>query len=269
MPNRDPSLADIQQRAVSLIQSSLSENTVSAYRTALNHFNSFRVAYNLHNTWPIPIQQLVLYISYCFEKEYAPSSIKLYISGIGFAQRLNGLPNPSENFIIKEGCRHLRHKFDCRAPILKSTLIEIVESLKHVCYSNFETQLFKAAFYLAYFGFFRVSELVVTSQKLAYKALMKADVIISENAITIRLRYGKTNQSGRPTYICIPQNAETNQCILSIKSYANVAPRKSSCFFSHADGTPLTRYQFSSVLSKACKLIGNQSKILSHSFRIS
>ena len=197
MPNRDPSLADIQQRAVSLIQSSLSENTVSAYRTALNHFNSFRAAYNLHNTWPIPIQQLVLYISYCFEKEYAPSSIKLYISGISFAHRLNGLPNPSENFIIKkmlEGCRRLRHKFDCRAPILKSTLTEIVESLKHVCHSNFETQLFKAAFSLVYFGIFRVSELVVTSQKLAYKALMKADVIISENAITIRLRYSKTNQ---------------------------------------------------------------------------
>ena len=272
MQNGDPSLADIRQRAVTLIKSSLSESTTNAYKTAMNHFNNFRAAYNLPLSWPIPTDQLVLYISYCYEKGYAPSTIKLHISGISFAHKLEGLSNPCENFITKkmlEGYNSRRQQNDCRAPILKNTLIQIIGSLTHVCFSKFETELFTVAFHLAYFGLFRISELVVTSQKMAYRALAKSDVIIGENAITVRLRYSKTNQCGRPTYICIPHNEETNQFILSLKSYTKInTVNKSPFFFSHANGKPLTRYQFSSVLSKAYKFIGTPSKILSHSFQI-
>ena len=61
-----------------------------------------------------------------------------------------------------EGCRRLRQRKDVRVPITLSILTRICQQLPFVTYSRYETLLFQAVYSLAYFGLFRVSELVVT-----------------------------------------------------------------------------------------------------------
>lgn len=166
MHNGTLSLANIQQTAVSLISLSVSENTRMAYKTALNHFNNFRRIYGFPLDWPVPVCRFITYNAYCFEKKHAASTISLYMSGIGFAHKLKGFQNPAENSAIKkmlESCMRSRHRTDMRAPISIYMLHKLTESLKHVSFSNFEKILFTSVFYLAYFGLFSISELVVCS----------------------------------------------------------------------------------------------------------
>ena len=157
-------MADIRKRASGLIQSSISVNTKLAYQTALRNFNSFRQTYAMPTYWPVPTKQVILYIAYCFEKDYAPSTIMLYTAGISFIHKVNGYPDPSVHFVINkmlEGCRRLRKRQDFRAPISRKMLSTILKILKNVCNSSHEILLFKSVFSLAYFGPF--------SSKRAYR----------------------------------------------------------------------------------------------------
>ena len=273
MRTRSPAMANIQRRAISLIRCSISENSANAYSTAINCFNSFRAVYSLPNDWPAPLNQLILFIAYCFEKNYAPSTVILYMSGISFVHKIKGFYNPSENFVIRkmlEGCKRLRHRKDYRAPISMTILKKIIATLKHICYSDYETVLFTAAFYLAYFGLFRVSELVICSNKAKGRALTKENVIFDrkDNSVIICIRVSKTNQAGRPVFVRIPSNDESKVCIESLKKYTSIRSLRSEQFFCHSNGLPLTRYQFSTILSKACRHAGLSSNHLTHSFRI-
>ena len=61
---------------------------------------------------------------------------------------------------IIEGCRRARPSVDNRAPITISILREICNVLPVITHNEFD--FFKAIFTSAYFGLFRISELVVT-----------------------------------------------------------------------------------------------------------
>ena len=59
-----------------------------------------------------------------------------------------------------EGYRRSRSLQDFRLPITYDILIKICYELNSVCNSQYESVLFKAAYTLAFFGLFRVGELV-------------------------------------------------------------------------------------------------------------
>lgn len=271
MHNPSPALADIRRRAISLVHASLSANTKSTYSTALNNFSNFRHAYALSLQWPVPHKQMVLYVAYCFEKQYAPSTIHSYIAGISFVHKINQYPDPAANFVIQkmlEGCRRSRKRRDLRLPISIKMLKSILGSLESICFSLYETNLFKAVFSLAYLGLFRISELVHTN--LQDRSLKTSDVTFDTNsgAVLVTLRISKTNQSGRPITIRIPNTVENSLLMDNIRQYNAALPASANFFFCHANLKPLTRYQFCSVLSKAGQRAGLSPLIKSHSFRI-
>ena len=182
-----------------------------------------------------------------------------YISGLSFLHKINGYPDPSANFAIQkmlEGCRRSRKVKDLRSPISLQTLNKIIGALKHICYTKYETVLFGTVFSFAYYGLFRVSELVHTN--LDDRALTKRDVILEHGgqAVQIHLKVTKTIQLGHPTSIRISLNKENKDMFNFLTDYMSFISPKAHYFFCHAYLKPLTMYQFCSVLSKACKLIG-------------
>ena len=254
------------------MQASLSANTKMMYQTALRNFNKFMQTYCIDILWPVPVKHIILYIAFCFEKNYSPSTIMAYISGISFMHKINGYTDPAANFAIQkmlEGCKRSRKTKDMRSPISLEMLEKILLVLKHVCYTDYETTLFKTVFSMAYFGLFRVSELVYTN--LDDRALTKDDIILEKGAQAVRitLKVTKTNQMGHSITIRIAANEENIDMFDLLKLYMSLVSPKAYYFFCHADLKPVTRYQFCSVLSQACKLVGMNSKtIKSHSFRI-
>lgn len=169
-----------------------------------------------------------------------------------------------------EGCNCLRQSRDYRAPITSKMLDKICLALHSICSSQFEVLLFTAVFSLAYFCLLRVSEVVVCQHMGSQRALSRSDISLeSSNAVSICLRVTKTRQTGRPVVIRLPYSADTRQCIDSLRCYMEVMPSRDVQFFCHKNASPLTRYQFSAVLSKVCQHAGLDTSVFkTHGFHI-
>lgn len=257
-----------------LLTASIAPNTQFVYRNALGAFEAFCRAYNIENSWPVPIPHVTHFIAYCFENGYAPATVSSYISGLSFFHKIRNLPDPTSAFIIKkllEGFRRSDRRQDIRAPITMVILKKICSVLPTFCYSEYECSLFKAAFLLAYHALLRVSEMVFSSHIQANRPLFASDVhLVNEaSAIRITIRFSKTNQSGVPTVLLIPRSHDSASCcVLAMQHYLHFRQPGPQYLFCHQNGTPLTRNQFSSVLAKAVRHAGLLLNYSSHSFRI-
>ena len=218
-----------------------------------------------------------MFISYCFEQGYAPSTISTYVSGISFHHKVRGLHDPANSFIVRkllEGCKRACGHDDIRAPITDSILQKLYSTLSNICFSSYECSLFRAAYLLAYFGLMRVSELAYTSALQPDRPLLYSDLQITRGskALLISIRTSKTNQRGPPTTIRVPSSASDTLCaVKAMQDYLGKRPigQEHKYLFCHANGAPLTRSQFSGVLAKAIQSIGLPVHIYtSHSFRI-
>lgn len=206
--------------------------------------------------WPAEVQRVVLFISWCFDRGLAPSTITTYIAGLNFCHKLHGGVDLHNTFMINkllEGCARLKKKKDVRLPISYNLLKKICGVLHQVCLDEFEVKIFKAAFLLAYFGMFRVSEIVAHSAVLVDRTLKFANVEVTPGAkaVIVVLDVYKMNQHGLPVSMKIPAKVDGSVCPV------------------RANGCPVTRYQFSAVLAKCIRLIcPSCSNIKSHSFWI-
>ena len=257
-----------------LLTASIAPNSQFVYRNALSAFEAFCRAYNIEISWPVPVPHVSLFIAYCFENGYSPATVSSYISGLSFYHKIRNLPDPTSAFIIKkllEGFRRSDRRHDVRAPITMVILKQICSVLPTFCYSEYECSLFKAAYLLAYHALLPVSEIVFSNHIQANRPLLASDLqLVNEaSAIQVTIRISKTNQSGVPTILLIPRSHDTASCcVQAMQHYLRFRPPGPQYLFCHQNGTPLTRYQFSSVLAKAVRQAGLLLNYSSHSFRI-
>ena len=109
----------------------------------------------------------MLFITYCADKKFSSKTVMTYMYGLSYFQKQNGIPSLFDPFLIKNmlaGYKRLYSKKDLRAPITREILGKICNALPDICKSVYECKLFTAPYSLAYFGLFRVSELVFTSE---------------------------------------------------------------------------------------------------------
>ncbi|MES9882771.1 MAG: tyrosine-type recombinase/integrase [Sedimenticola sp.] len=186
---------------------------------------------------------------------------------------MNNLNDPTQNYLVVrmlEGFHRIKKTPDTRVPIMYNTLAAICTVLHQICFSQYEVILFKAVYTLAFFGLFRVSELVVSSQLQADRPLFITDVEIMAGArqIGIRLRKSKTNQRGAPTMVNVFA-IDSPCCPVRALQALLIRRPKSVYLFCHQDGKPLTRYQFGAVLAKATVTLKlPKANYQTHSFRI-
>lgn len=268
-------MAIIQARTRLLLRAGVSQNTYAAYDTARITFDRFRACHSLGLCWPATNQHVVLFISSCYEKGFSPATIATYCSGISFHHKINSWTDPTDTFVVKkllEGCRRSRKRTDDRAPISQKLLACITKTLSDICYGSYECTLFSAAYTLAYFGLFRVSELVFTKATVSDRPLLFSDISFDNDrsVLQVCIRKCKTNQNGNPIKLHISASTgDSICCIKNMMAYLKVRPAGQGYLFCHKNNTPLTRYQFSSILSKAIKKIGLPStQFKTHSFRI-
>lgn len=251
----------------------MSENTKLVYTNAVNCFNDFRLRYRFFAVWPVPVSHVASFVSYCFQQGYSPATVATYLSSLSFVHKLRHFPDPTESFVIKkilEGFKRLGSRQDNRAPITKDILIQICHTLQFICFSHYEVILFRACFSLAYFGLFRVGELVHTDQRQAGYALKLDDIKFGQNIVKVRVRVSKTNHTSQPVFLHIGAISDKNICpVQALHNYMCMRSSRPGNLFCHVDGSPLTRYQFGAVLSKSISHIGLPlGHYKSHSFRI-
>jgi len=264
----------LQSRAGRLLKAGIASNTRLAYTTGLNAFQKFRTEYELGQAWPATEQHVVLFIAYGFETGLAPSSITTYLAGVNYYHKLHHWYDINNLFVVQkvlEGCRRGKAAKDNRAPISRTVLIAICDKLRQVCYDQYEANLFHALFTLAYFGLFRVSELVLGRPRGEQaNNLQVQDMQLGPDKVNIILRTFKTKQRGQPSTIKLPSDKNKLICpVRALQNYMTRRPDTKGPLFCHINTHPVTRQQFSGVLAKCiAKTKYAQGHFRSHSFRI-
>ena len=144
---------------------------------------------------------------------------------------------------------------------------KIYKVLPHICKSVYECKLLTAAYSLAYFGLFRVSELVFTSEVQSDCPLQIDDIdrCVQSTAITVCSRKSKTSKT--PVILRIPSDSRVEICcVKATQRYLEVCPNFLGFLFIHENLSLLTRSQFAVILAKSVRTLQlPESKFKTHS----
>lgn len=270
-------MAQLCEETYRLLNRSIAEGTRIAYQGAVNSFQQFRFSYHMDTTWPAITQQVMAFVARLSLDGRASSTVAQRLAALSYLHKLYGWPDPTKHFLIQkmqEGCKRGNKRKDGRLPITWALLCRLIPSLHHVCSSLYEVRLFQAAFLIAFFGFLRVGEFTVGSKVWDDgRALTLQDIQFGgglRRSLLVCIRYSKTDQYGSASTLEIQGNGIRDGCpVVAMDKYLQMRPRKEGPLFCHANGCPLTRYQFQAVLAKALTSSGAvPSEYGTHSFRI-
>lgn len=256
------------------MSNSMALNTIHSYKTGVRRFENFRALYSLDDCWPPLLEHLSMFIAYMSLQGLSHKSARLYMSGIAFQCKLKFKEDVTKHYVLNkllEGMRRDSKKHLARLPITVDLLNSIIEKLPLVCTNEYESNLFSAAYSIAFFGFFRVGEITVSGQKWIDRVVGMHDIHLNmkEGHLIIRIRYSKTDQMGNGFIIRLNKSSTRICPVINTARFLGVRPSIPGPFLCHLNGKPLTRYQFTAVLKKA---IGFDNPLLghykAHSFRI-
>ena len=250
-------------------------STRSAYEQAGWELGAFRVLRGLEDIWPIPIDHLLEYCVSLHHKGLAVGTLRAKLAGLAFEAKINGFPDTTTDFRVRkmlEGwARSNPPVQDKRKPITPEMLLGLLRQWAKLCSSNYEQCLFHATALVTFFFFFLISEVVAASKAdKAGRCLMWDDLQFEDNGIRLRLRKSKTDQAGRGAWVALAPASREELCpIAAMRSYLKLQGNQQGFLFQHANGSPLTKYQFWAVASKALQAMGlGEYQFGTHSFRI-
>lgn len=188
---------------------------------------------------------------------------------VSFHFKLRGWLDVTKTFVIRQALKGWKREYDrteYRRPISYALLVQLLEATSCQCSSAYEAALFKASFCLDFFAALRVGELVLPARARA-GGLMMNDVL-ANNALHIQIRWSKMYVLGRSEWVPL-HSVQGPACPVSVISEI-LAYRTQGCqFLVHEDGSPVSRFQFQSVLKKCLVHAGvSPEEYGTHSLRI-
>ena len=254
------------------IQKSVSAATWSSYTKVWRNWVDF-VKESGEGPVGDQVRWLVLcYVARLLEEGVSASAVNKTLAGLAFWFKLQGQPDFTKDFWVRQAMKGYRKavvRRDTRRPVTFGVLGGIVEQLPRVCSSLYEVALFKAAFLLAFFGAFRVGELVSPSKKVQ-GGNGSQEVVCGEGDLRLFWRRSKTDQTGKGRSVRVFAVGGSELCpVGAVREFLALRPQTVGSFLIHSDGSPVSRFQFVAVFRKCLGALGLIGKeFSSHSFRI-
>ncbi|OCT74340.1 hypothetical protein XELAEV_18033309mg [Xenopus laevis] len=160
------------------------------------------------------LDRLLLYLAQQKEKGNSYNMINKRMSAPSYLFKLLNFKDVTKKFIVRQILRSYRKeqaRKDRRRPISLSLLNKLFDELRGVCFSGYEENLFKLAFSLAFYGAFRISELV-SKDKKGRGGLLLEDIQCFENHLSIYLKFSKTDVFGKGKMITLNRIKESPTC---------------------------------------------------------
>ena len=253
-----------------LLHSSLAPSTRKAYQLGLQTFTTFRISAGLTPSWPAPPYHVRNFLAFLANKGTSPSTATTYLAGISFLHKLNNWEDPSKDFQCQKMLIGLK-KLGSRLPLTLEMLKSILTHLPRACPSAYECQLFTAAFLTCFFGLLRVGELSAPNRSTP-SPLLLSHLSFSPNLhVTLLLTRSKTDQFKKGHRIKLKPSPDPQLCpCRALHRYITLfRTSRQGPLFMHSDTSPLTSFQFTSVLKHSAAHAGIPTQHLSsHSFRI-
>ena len=262
-----------------MLNSALSSGSRKLYQRAWAVFNEFyrQFYYADDPLLPLTIPSLALFISYLHARQLAPSTIKSYLSAIGYVHKMKGLCDPTKAFLITKLLTALGRQgsSDIRLPISQPVLHKLVGSLSHTNSSAFYRTLFSAMFLIAFYGFFRIGELAAKNASsggavVQYSNLRFLTQQGSVCMIKITITNFKHNTDHSPFDILIAREDHLPLCpVQAMVEFCKLRGAHAGPLFCHSDSSPITVGQFNAELKSCLHFCGlDTSRYKGHSFRI-
>ncbi|XP_041438195.1 uncharacterized protein LOC121400005 isoform X1 [Xenopus laevis] len=218
-------------------------------------------------------EDLTLWFLYLHGTEHrSRTGIGRVLAALSFMFKMQGCGDVTKSFVVRQvakGLRRGQQRKDTRRPITLSILEGLFGQLDKVCASDYEVALFQFAFSLAFFGAFRIGELVST-KKSEEGGVQFRHVELCGGELQVRIFESKTDKGGKGLLARLHSVAGCRLC--PVRCFANyLGVRKSSrtSLLVHADESVMSRFQFIAVLRKCLTGLGLVDKeYSSHSFRI-
>jgi hypothetical protein len=274
--NSDPTkhVAALDQEGDRLIHMSWAPRTLQVFEVGMTQFRLFRAEMSNDNLdAPSNPTEIIRFISSLSLKKKATATINAYISAVSNWHKCLSYEDPCSNFLVKQALKGTAKALtapDIREPITIDLLHKLSCALHSVCYSIHEAKMYKSLFCLAFFGLFRIGELICTNKKTAQKGVLQInDIAFRDNSMKIMIRFSKTDQLGKSTTMIIEGNPSSTLCpVQAAKEFIESRGQYAGPLFCHFNRLFLSRFQFNKVLSSALKFIQSEKHIRSHSFRI-
>lgn len=218
--------------------------------------------------------EVIEYLVYLRDLGRAPKTLNIHAAAISFFSKALFSIDPCSHFVVRkmlEGWRRSRPpSLDSRRPITFDILAQIRHKLWVICWSGYEARLFSAAFSFAFFGALHIGEVVCEDQSSNPRGLLLEDVTLSSSDVILKIRSSKTDQLGRGALIRLQATQKAGPCsVKDARKFMCIRPKISGPFFVHADGSYLSKHQFTRVMRKAVTAIGlPPEEYAAHSLRI-
>ena len=225
------------------MEASLAKNTRKAYSTGLSNFSSFRRKHGWPDFWPPSSHEILLYIAFLSLRNFSHKTVTLYLSAISFQCRFHSVLDPTKHFLVTKTLQGLKRTAKAkrvRLPITVELLQGTLTMLSAVCRDTYEATLFRSAFSLAFFGFFRVGEITSAGRNDGNlnKVLSIHDIRWAlDGSPIVQLRFSKADQLGKGVSITLVKQINIAICpVQALQAYLAVRPSVQGPLFCHCDG---------------------------------
>ncbi|XP_075065178.1 uncharacterized protein LOC142152430 [Mixophyes fleayi] len=257
---------------IRLAETSLAPSTRRAYRAAWLQWRRFLQSHGRCDSGQSTYMLDFIWAKY--QEGITKNVMAAMLAGISFMAKLHGWTDFTKGFLISKALKGWSKlqpgKEDVRRPVDKSILRKIMSALAYIADNAYEVLLFSSAFSLAFFGAFRVSELVAQSKHDLGNALSARHMFLDVNMLSCQILRSKRDQSARGQCISISAQEDSEICPVSwCNKFEKIRPRGAEPWLVHADKSPLSKFQFTDIFKRALVYAGlDPSRFGTHSFRI-
>ena len=261
----------------------LAQSTQKSYAVATRRFHAFCVKFNVCTPFPVSENLLCCFAAHLADEGLAPQTTKSYLAAVRNLQISLGLPDPRDQSslpILKRvlagiSRARLAHQLPprVRLPITGSLLTRIHTALHSS--SHPEKILLWAIASVAFFGFFRLGELLVaaavqydSSVNLAWGDVA-VDNRLSPSMVRIHLKRSKCDQFGRGVDVIVGKTDSLICPVAAMMAYITRRQGDPGPFFVMEQGEPVTKVWSVQQIRDTLTSLGlPQGDYAGHSFRI-
>ena len=179
-----------------LADQGVSDATKSTRDAQAKRYKRFCIMFNLI-PFPASADQAGLYATYLQSEKFTPVSIRNYVSGVWYSQKMLGFSDCSGDFLLKQTLNGIERAFDpskkvVRYPFTPQDLLRIFNMLDM---SDINDVLFWLAVLLGYRCLLRACHMTDSPHSIGVSSLS-----LSEKYIRIRIITSKTDQFAREDF---------------------------------------------------------------------
>ena len=210
------------------------------YRTWMD-FIQFITDKQLNGNHPCEIAEL-----YCAQKHlqgYKVSSVLRYINSFEYFFMDMGWPDLRKDRQMQKLTASFKREFknkgqDTRLPITSKLLYCLHQGVEKMYQSWYSIRMIQALFTTAFFGLFRMAELVSNHQTTKTLTIQYRDVEVEEDCVKLTLRQSKTTT--KPAVIKLRRRVQGLCPVRALKKYLNTRGKYPGQLFIHVNHDPLT-----------------------------